>query len=98
MTANDPSPTLVVKRHGHRASEIFSRSKLHASVVLACKSIRTPDGQADITATQVVEAVVTWCQDHREITSADIRHQAGIVLERLHDEAGYIYQNHTLIV
>ena len=65
----------VVKRGGKRASEQFSRDKLHASIYAACLSVRSLDGHASDTADHVCNIVLSWTDNKPEITSADIRQQ-----------------------
>jgi len=50
----------VVKRGGERPTEQFTRDKLHASVLAACLSVRSPEGEAETAATNVCEAVIIW--------------------------------------
>ncbi len=89
---------LVVKRQGDRPTESFMRSKLHASVLAACLSVRTPDGQAEATADAVCEALVGWLQDKSEITSSDLRRKAADILSIFHPEAAHLYKHHHLVI
>mgnify|MGYP001592057158 CR=1 FL=1 len=88
----------VVKRGGKRQSEDFSRDKLHASIYATCLSVRTPDGHAHETAKNVCDAVLQWCENKLEVTSADLRHQAAKALQTFHPEAAYLYKQHRLII
>jgi transcriptional regulator NrdR family protein len=88
----------VVKRNGKRAPERFDHNKLRRSIHAACLSVRSPEGQAAETAQKVCDAVLIWCTDKPEITSADIRHQASRTLKRFHPDAAYIYQHHKVIM
>lgn len=96
MTAS--SPIDVVKRRGTRSSERFNRDKLHASVLAACLSVRSPQGMAESAAQSVCSAVLSWCVAHPEITSDDIRRIAADHLHRIHPEAAYLYKHHRLVL
>lgn len=84
----------IIKRGGRRPTESFDRAKLHASVQAACLSVRSPEGEADLTATRVCQAVITWCDTKPEVTSNDLRRKAAEALQKLHPEAAYLYQHH----
>ena len=88
----------VIKRDGKRPSEHFNPDKLHASVMAACLSVRSPHGEAALTAQTVCDAVKAWCDKKSEITSADVRRVAASQLERLHPEAAYLYKHHRLVL
>ena len=88
----------VVKRGGKRASEQFSRDKLHASIYAACLSVRSLDGHASDTADHVCNIVLSWTDNKPEITSADIRQQAARALEKIHPDAAYLYKHHKQII
>ena len=88
----------VVKRDGQRPSEKFDRSKLHASVQAACLSVRSPHGEAEITAASVCDVVIGWLMNKPEVTSADVRRVASSYLEQLHPEAAYLYKHHRLVL
>ncbi len=88
----------IIKRGGKRQSEPFLRHKLHASIVAACLSARTPEGQAESTAHAVCEHVVNWLSKHPEVTSHDIRVVAGRHLKNYHPEAAYLYEQHRITI
>jgi transcriptional regulator NrdR family protein len=88
----------IVKRHGRRPSEQFDTDKLHSSVFAACLSVRSPEGHAHQTATDVCSLVEVWCVNKAEVTSADIRRQAAKALTVFHPEAAYLYQHHRVIL
>lgn len=88
----------IVKRSGKRPTEQFNTSKLHSSVYAACLSVRSPEGHAHQTATDVCSLVEVWCANKAEVTSADIRRQAAKALEIFHPEAAYLYQHHRVIL
>lgn len=91
-------PADIIKRQGERPSEAFQPEKLHQSIVAACLSVRTPEGEAETIGRHVVEGVVQWLNHKPEITSADIRRKASELLEALHPEASYLYKHHRLII
>ncbi|MEI6850882.1 MAG: ATP cone domain-containing protein [Candidatus Saccharibacteria bacterium] len=88
----------IIKRGGQRQSEKFMRKKLHASVVAACLSVRTPDGQAEAIANAVCESVINWLQQHPEVTSNDIRLAATKHLRTYHPDAAYLYEQHRITI
>lgn len=88
----------IVKRGGKRPSEPFNPHKLHVSVRAACLSVRTPDGEAEMTAAAVTNAVITWLHAKTEVTSRDLRRIAGGHLRTFHPEAAYLYEQHTNIM
>ena len=88
----------VVKRSGRRPNEAFDRDKLLRSILAACLSVRSPEGEAETTASNVVAAVIIWCEAKPAVTSHDIRRLASQHLERYHPEAAYIYQHHRIII
>lgn len=88
----------VVKRGGKRKTERFSRDKLHASVLAACLSVRSPQGMAASAADSVCDVVITWCKVRPEITSDDLRRVASTHLDRIHPEAAYLYKHHRLVL
>ncbi|AHB42092.1 hypothetical protein RAAC3_TM7C00001G0229 [Candidatus Saccharibacteria bacterium RAAC3_TM7_1] len=92
------APIDVVKRDGKRPSEHFNPDKLHTSIMAACLSVRSPQGEASLTAQTVCDAVEHWCGQKSEITSADIRRIASTHLERIHPEAAYLYKHHRLVL
>ena len=88
----------VVKRQGKRPTEAYERSKLHASIVAVCLSVRTPEGQAENTAEAVCNAVEKWLSDKPEVTSDDIRRKAAGTLARYHTEAAHLYKHHHMVI
>ncbi len=88
----------VVKRGGKRTTEPFKRDKLHASVLAACLSVRSPQGMAESAASDVCSVVITWCKTRPEITSDDVRRVAAKHLEIIHPEAAYLYKHHRLVL
>jgi transcriptional regulator NrdR family protein len=90
--------TDVIKRGGERPTERFVPDKLHASVRAACLSVRSPEGEAEMTAASVCHAVEAWLSTRLEVTSADLRRKATETLEAHHPEAAYLYKHHRLII
>jgi len=88
----------IIKREGKRPSEQFQRDKLHASIRAACLSVRSPEGVAESTATQVCDAVIIWLDTKPEVTSADVRRKATESLESFHPEAAYLYKHHRFVI
>lgn len=88
----------IVKRSGQRPTESFDPQKLHASVRAACLSVRAPEGQANMTAWAVTDAVILWLETRPEVTSNDLRRIAGKHLTVYHPEAAYLYEHHRTII
>lgn len=88
----------IIKQQGKRPSEEFSPDKLHASILGACLSVRTPEGTAEQTARQTCLDVMHWCESRPEITSDDIRRVATRTLKKYNPEAAYLYQQQRLVI
>ncbi|TAL14115.1 hypothetical protein EPN95_03870 [Patescibacteria group bacterium] len=88
----------VVKRGDRRQPEYFLRDKLHASVVAACLSVRTPAGQAESIASTVCDSVIDWLEDKPEITSQDIRIVTAKHLHTHHPDAAYMYEQYLVTI
>lgn len=88
----------VVKQSGHRPTEVFDADKLWRSIMAACLSVRTPEGQAESAAKNVTNAVTIWVSTKPAVTSHDIRRLASAHLHRYHPEAAYLYQHHRIII
>lgn len=88
----------IIKRGGQRPSEVFDPAKLYASIRAACLSVRSPEGEAEMTAKGVCDGVVDWLSTKPEVTSADLRRKASELLETFHPEAAYLYKHHRLVM
>lgn len=88
----------IIKQEGRRPSEHFQREKLHASIRAACLSVRSPEGVAETTASNVCDAVIIWLETKPEVTSGDLRRKATETLESFHPEAAYLYKHHRLVI
>lgn len=88
----------IIKHGGKRPTEKFARNKLHTSIVAACLSVRTPEGQAETTANAVCNEVIDWLKGHSEVTSNDIRVVATRSLKKYHSDAAYLYEQHKIII
>lgn len=91
-------PILVVKSRSTKKVEHFDSSKLHRSIMAACRSLKTPDGQAEEIARSVTKTVEAWATDRQEITSADIRRVGTTALQKLHPEAAYLYKQQLTVL
>lgn len=87
----------IVKRMpGH--SEHYDERKLYASIYAACLSLRTPEGEAELTATRVCKDIQPWLAKKTEVTSTDLRHQAAKHLKVYNPDAAYMYvRRHTIV-
>lgn len=88
----------IIKRAGQRGSEPFREHKLHTSIVAACLSVRSPEGEAEKIASNVTLHVIDWLKQKPEVTSEDIRRKASEALHTLHPEAAYLYKHHELVL
>ena len=88
----------IVKQRGARPTEAFDPAKLHASILAACLSVRSPEGEAETIAKNVVKGVVIWLELRPEVTSQDLRRVASHHLKKYHPEAAYLYEQHTNII
>lgn len=88
----------IIKQEGNRKSELFSHDKLFASIVAACLSVRTPEGQAETIAQSVCDNVSKWLETRSEVTSNDIRLVAVRSLNKYHPEAAYLYEQHKVTI
>lgn len=90
--------TGVIKRSGGRSTEKFTKEKLYSSVLAACLSVRSPEGEANMIATMVSDLVDAWRSSKHAVTSHDLRRVASMHLKNLHPEAAYLYQHHQLVL
>jgi transcriptional regulator NrdR family protein len=88
----------VVKSAGQRPTESYQRDKLHASVLAACLSVRSPEGEAETITQKVCDAVEKWLANKPEVTSSDLRRKASETLEIHHPEAAFLYKHHRLVM
>lgn len=81
-----------------KQSTLFDPLKLHNSIVAACLSVRSHEGEAHTTAERVCRSVIDWLAPKDEVTSSDIRRVASRHLSTYHPEAAYMYQNMEMMV
>lgn len=93
-----PKAIDIVKQAGRRPTESFDPEKLRSSIRAACLSVRSPDGEADMTAGAVTDAVILWLETKPEVTSNDLRRVASGHLRKFHPEAAYLYEQHRTII
>lgn len=70
----------------------FNPLTLHQSIVAACLSVRSHEGEAHTTAERVCRNVIDWLATKAEVTTRDIRRIASEQLGIYHPEAAYMYQ------
>jgi transcriptional regulator NrdR family protein len=85
----------VIKRRGH--SEAFNETKLTASLYATCLSAHIKPDRAKTIANKVTSEVAKWLANKTEITTNDIRREAGKLLSEQEPHAGYWYLNHRII-
>ena len=88
--------THIVKRSPNY-TEPYDERKLYASVYAACLSVRTPAGEAELTAARICQDIAPWVQGKPEITSFDIRRKTSEHLQIYNPDAAYMYERHRLI-
>jgi len=86
----------IIKHGGKRPSEKFMPEKLRNSIIAACLSVKTPEGQAEMLADNVLQSVNEWLKQRPEVTSSDLRIIAVRHLKEQHPEAAYIYEQHRI--
>lgn len=89
-------PHIVKRTAGH--SEPYDERKLYASIYAACLSLRTPVGEAELTANKVCSDIAPWLQTKAEVTSTDLRAQASKHLKLYNPDAAYMYARHRVMV
>ena len=85
---------VTVFKRGKRPPEDFDAKKLRASLYAACLSAKSPEGLACNLADQAAREVEAWSSQKSDITTTDIRAQAGRFLEHNHPDAAYLYKHH----
>lgn len=88
----------IVKRGGRRPTESFEHKKLHASILAACLSAGTPQGQAQAITDTITKSVLKWLETRPEVTSHDLRRTAVKHLNTHHPDAAYLYEHHRIIL
>lgn len=87
--------TTIVKHH--KTTESYDANKLMQSVYAACLAVRTPAGEAELTAKRVASQLEAWVQKKPEITSHDIRVHAADYLHTYNPHAAYTYKHHGIV-
>lgn len=87
--------TTIVKRR--RTIEPYDPLKLMRSVYMACLGVRTPAGEAEITAKRVEQDFSRWVRKKPEITTHDIRIRTASILHTYNPHAATLYKHHDTI-
>lgn len=87
--------TTIVKRH--KRIEPYDSHKIMLSVYRACLAVRTPAGEAEITAKRVEHDLAQWVRKKPEITSHDIRTHVVALLHPYNPHAAFLYKHHDSI-
>ena len=85
--------THVIKRLKDHV-EPYDHHKLASSIKASCLTVRTPIGEAELTAQRVCMDILEWLEDRIEVTSADVRRKASECLQTYNPEAAYMYEQH----
>ncbi|HEV2413005.1 MAG TPA: hypothetical protein VGS28_04375 [Candidatus Saccharimonadales bacterium] len=84
--------THVYKIHTKK-SEPYSPRKLARSVMASCLCVRTPIGEARVTAEEISHHMAKWLAHKEEVTSHDLRVHAARYLSTYNPDAAYILKN-----
>lgn len=87
---------MVVKSGGK--VEKFDYKKLQKSLNETFLIVKSPEGQSDEFVRKTLLEFADWQKNKPEITSDDIRRQAGTILQKIHPEAAYVYKNFKSII
>lgn len=87
--------TTIIKHR--KTTEPYDVTKLMRSVYAACLAVRTPAGEAEITAKRVASELEAWMSKKPEITSHDIRVHAAGYLQKYNPHAAYTYKHHGVV-
>jgi transcriptional regulator NrdR family protein len=85
-----------IYKRSHR-TEPYDTFKLQRSIKSTCLSVRTPPGEAELTAQRVAKSVESWLERRPEVTSADIRRKASEYLKVYNPEASYLFVQHRIM-
>ncbi len=88
--------TIIVKRSPNHI-ESYDERKLYASIYTSCLAVRTPSGEAELTAEHVCDDIKPWLTKKQEVTSGDIRTRAAEHLGVYNPHAAYMYKHHGII-
>ncbi len=88
--------TIIVKRRPNH-TEPYDERKVYASIYASCLAVRTPSGEAELTADRVCKDLVPWLSKKAEVTSKDIRLRAARHLEAYNVQAAYMYKHHGIL-
>lgn len=86
----------IVKRTPNY-TEPYDERKLYASVYAACLCVRTPAGEAELTAARICDQIKPLIAGKKELTSTDIRRKTGQLLQVYNPDAAYMYERHRII-
>ena len=82
----------------NKQSRVFDPIELHESIVSACLTVCSYEGEAHTTAEMVCKKVIDWLAPKDEVTSSDIRRVASKYLSVYQPEAAYMYQNMEMMI
>jgi hypothetical protein len=85
----------IVKRQTGIA-EPYDEHKLYNSIYASCLAVRTPLGEAEITAKKICQHVLAWLTGKAEVTSLDVRNRASQHLSVYNPDAAYVYLHHLI--
>ena len=85
----------IVKRYTGIA-EPYNESKLYRSIYASCLAVRTPLGEAEVTAKKICQHVLDWLTNKAEVTSHDVRTRASQHLHVYNPDAAYLYLHHRI--
>ena len=83
---------LVVKRRGHR--EKFDEKKVYASCYFACRAIEMSEIASEKIANKVIKEMKKKLKGKKEIDSQEIFEIVGNELEKIDEDAAFMYKTH----
>jgi hypothetical protein len=77
--------------------DIYNSEKLFQSIYATCLAVNIDKKDAAAIAKKVVAKLDNWLKTKNEVTSADLRHQAGKYLSQFDHHASYLYLHHHIV-
>lgn len=75
----------------------YNSEKMYQSIYATCLAVNTSKKDAINIAKNVTKKLEEWLQTKNEVTSTDLRQQAGEYLSQFDHHAGYLYLHHHII-
>lgn len=82
----------IVKRAGH--AEPFDERKAYASCYFACRSTHMREQECELISKAVVSRLRQWLAKKRQTSSTEIFQFIGRELEKINEDAAFMYKAH----